>query len=440
VLYYWLQVSVNMESIMIKNSFKTIIILIFVVLVSSGCQLWGSPEPDRTIENVKSDKPRENTDSVPLDTILTAAENINDFALSLYNQISSDSGNIFFSPYSIHIALAMTYAGARTQTEQEMAETLNFTLGQEMTHNSLNALDSRLVSPDSGGGDADFLFRTANSIWGQTGMPFSQLFLDTLAGNYGAGLRLLDFAAQPQSSRLVINDWVAEQTEDKILDLLPSSAVTSDTRMVLTNAVYFKAAWMNQFEKISTAEEPFHLLDNSDISVSMMKQVERMGYAAGSGWTAVELPYEGYSSSMVVIIPDDFPSFEQNLSVDIVSSIIESINFTRVKLSFPKFSFTKELALNDVLSAMGMPTAFSDSADFSGMSAGANLVISDVRHKAFIDVNEEGTEAAAATAVGISLTSMPPPSIPVTVDRPFIFMILDRDTKAILFLGRVVNP
>jgi len=423
-----------------KNSHKTIIIILFVVLVSSGCQLLGAPASENNFEDLKSAIPRENTDIIPLDTILTAAENINDFALALYNQISSESGNILFSPYSIHVALAMTYAGARTQTELEMAETLNFTLGQEMTHNSLNALDSRLVIHDSSGEDADFLFRTANSIWGQTGMPFSQSFLDTLAGNYGAGLRLLDFAAQPQPSRLVINDWVAEQTEDKILDLLPSSAVTSDTIMVLTNAVYFKAAWGNQFEKFATTEEPFHLLDNTDISVSMMKQDERMGYASGSGWRAVELPYEGSTTAMVVVVPDDFAAFEQNLSVDIVSSVIESINYTRVELSFPKFSFTQELALNDVLAAMGMPTAFSDSADFSGMSAGANLAISDVRHKAFIDVNEEGTEAAAATAVGISLTSMPPASIPVVVDHPFIFMIRDKETKAILFFGRVVNP
>jgi serpin B len=423
-----------------KYRYKAMIIVVLILFVGSGCQLWGAPEPDITIENVKSDKPRENTDSVPMDTVLTAAENMNDFALDLYSRIQSIDGNLLFSPYSIQIALAMTYAGAKNQTEIEMAETLTFTLGQDNTHRSLNALDSRIVSDDAVDSKADFLFRTANSIWGQAGMPFSGPFLDTLSGNYGAGLRLLDFSSQPQPSRLAINEWVADQTRDKILDLLPPSAVTSDTRMVLTNAVYFKAAWMNQFEDFMTREKPFHLLNGTTISVPTMNQDERMGYAAGLGWRAVELPYEGYTTSMVVVVPDEFVAFEQNITSDSLAAIIESLQSTQINLSFPKFSFTKELDLNDVLSAMGMPTAFSDSADFSGMSPDANLAISDVRHKAFIDVNEEGTEAAAATAVGISLTSMPPASIPMVVDRPFIFMIRDIETNAILFLGRVVNP
>ncbi|NQT59364.1 MAG: serpin family protein [Bacteroidetes bacterium] len=422
-----------------KYRYKAIIVMILIFIIGSGCQLWGAPEPDDTIEILKSDIPRDNPDSVSLDDILTSSDNVNSFAVSLYNQISNTEGNILFSPYSIHIAMAMTYAGARNQTEQEMAETLLFTLGQEGTHYSLNALDSRLVSVDETD-TGSFLFRTANSIWGQTGMPFSQPFLDILAGNYGAGLRLLDFASQPQPSRLIINDWVAEQTEDKIQDLLPSQAVTSDTRMVLTNAVYFKAAWGNQFEISWTTRKPFYLLNDTEISVSMMNQEEQLGYAAGTGWTAVELPYVGYSSSMVVVVPDDFVSFEQNLTSDTLHAIVESLSYTTVNLTLPRFSFTKELALNDTLAAMGMPTAFSDSADFTGMSVGANLAISDVRHKAFIDVNEEGTEAAAATAVGISLTSLPPASIPVDIDRPFIFFIRDMETGTLLFLGRVVNP
>ena len=422
-----------------KNTSCKIIIVMLAVLVSSGCLLWGAPEPESVIENLKSTMPRGNADNLPLETVLAAADNVNDFALALYNRIQSSDGNLLFSPYSIHIALAMTYAGARTQTEIEMAETLKFTLGQDNTHSSLNALDSRIVNDSEADGDS-FLLETANSIWGEVGMPFSESFLDTLAGNYGAGLRLLDFSSQPQPSRLVINDWVAEQTRDKILDLIPPSAVTSDTRMVLTNAVYFKAAWMNQFEDFRTSEKSFHLLNGTTISVPTMNQDERMGYAAGSGWRAVELIYEGASTSMVVVVPDEFVTFEQNMTSDSLSAIIGSLQSTQVNLSFPRFSFTKELDLKDVLAAMGMPTAFSDSADFSGMSTAADLAISDVRHKAFIDVNEEGTEAAAATAVGMSLTSMPPASIPVTVDRPFIFLIRDIETNAILFLGRVVNP
>ncbi len=431
-----------------KYQFKAIAVLLLIGLAGSGCQLWGAPEADDTIEFLKSDIPRSDADSVSLEDIRTAADNINSFAVSLYNQVSSTEGNLLFSPYSIHIAMAMTYAGARTRTEQEMEETLLFTLGQEGTHRSLNALDLRLVSAEDTkssvkaeeDSDGAFLFRTANSIWGQSGISFSPLFLDTIAGNYGAGLRLLDFASKPDASRLVINDWVEEQTEDKIQDLLPPMSITSETRMVLTNAVYFKAAWGNQFEESSTAEKPFHLLDGSEIPVPMMNQEEPLGYAKEGDWTAVELPYDGYLFSMVIIVPDNFESFEQTMTIEKIQSITDSLSYTTVNLSLPKFSFTRELGLKDILADMGMPTAFSDSADFSGMSVEADLTISDVLHKAFIDVNEEGTEAAAATAVVMTLTSFPTDMVYVNVNRPFIFLIRDVDTGTMLFLGRVVNP
>jgi serpin B len=367
------------------------------------------------------------------------------FALELYHVLRKDHDNLFYSPYSISVALAMTYAGARGETEGQMAEALHYTLAQDRLHAAFNALDQALASRGEGavGKDGEgFRLHVANTTWGQEGYTFLDAYLDVLALNYGAGLRLVDFVSAPEEARVTINDWVSEQTEGKIEDLIPAGAIDALTRLVLTNAIYFNAAWSMPFEEERTKDGSFYLLDGGQVTVPMMKQVESLGYAAGQGYQAVELPYDGHELSMVILVPEEgeFEAFEEALDVERVESILQDLGYTQVALSMPKFEIESSFGLVDALSAMGMPVAFSDKADFSGMTGNRELVISEVVHKAFVSVDEAGTEAAAATAVMMALTAAPAEPVEVTVDRPFLFAIRDIDTGALLFVGRVVDP
>ncbi|MDY6834765.1 MAG: serpin family protein [Chloroflexota bacterium] len=367
------------------------------------------------------------------------------FALDMYQQLSTEEGNLFFSPYSISIALAMTYAGARNETEIQMADTLSFTLPQEDLHPAFNQLDLLLASrgQDSEGQDGEpFRLNIANAIWGQHGFEFQTPFLDTLKQHYGAGLRLLDFISAPDKSRITINDWVSDQTEEKIKDLLQEGTITSDTRLVLTNAIYFNAAWKSQFGEDLTKDAEFTLLDDSNVTIPMMIQTDHFKYFNGDGFEAVELPYDGNEISMLILLPDpgEFAELENSLDANKLVSTIDELQYTNISLNMPKFENECSFGLRDQLSAMGMPIAFSTAADFSGMRTPSDLFISDVIHKAFISVDEAGTEAAAATAVVMELTAIPEPPIEVSIDRPFIYMIQDNETGSILFLGRVLDP
>ncbi len=235
---------------------------------------------------------------------------------------------------------------------------------------------------------------------------------------------------------------MSDQTEDRIKDLIPQGAIDEATRLVLTNAIYFNAAWLNPFQKEATQDGTFYLLDGSEVSVPMMSQIESLGYAEGEGYVAVELPYDSSELSMVILLPDEgeFEAFEGSLDVELADSIINDVEYRQVALTMPKFEFESEFSLAEALSAMGMPIAFSGSADFSGMTGTLELTIADVLHKAFVSVDEAGTEAAAATAVIMELTSMPEEPAQVTVDSPFIFLIRDIQTGSILFVGRIMNP
>ena len=368
------------------------------------------------------------------------------FALDLYRQLREEGGNLFYSPYSISLALAMTYAGARGQTETEMAQVMRFTLPQELLHPAFNALDQELagrkMNPEEGMGSG-FQLNIANSLWGQKDYAFRQEYLDFLAANYGAGMRLVDFSRDFESARLKINDWVSEQTEQKIRDLIPQGALNTRTRLVLANAIYFNAAWARTFDVERTAEQPFTLLDGGEVAVPLMNQTERFRYASGTGWQAVELPYEGHQMSMVVILPERerFAEFEDGLDSRQLNAILDQMSFARVNVYLPKFKTESAFALSKALQAMGMQEAFSMSADFSGMTGKDDLFISEVVHKAFVDVDEEGNEAAAATAVVMELKAMPAMEEPVMmrVDHPFIFLIRDA-TGTVLFMGRVLDP
>jgi len=367
------------------------------------------------------------------------------FAFDLYQALRGEKGNLFYSPYSISLALAMTYAGARSETEQQMANTLHFILPQERLHPAFNSLDQQLASRGEGAKGKDekgFRLNIVNAIWGQEDYEYLAEFLDVLAENYGAGLRLLDFINAPEESRVTINNWVSDRTEGKIKDLIPQGVIDEMTRLILTNAIYFNAAWLNPFSKDMTHDGTFHLLEGSEVTVPMMKQTESFGYAEGKGYQAVELPYDGGQLSMIILLPESgqFDSFEQSLHANYASAILKDLEDKQVTLTMPIFEFESQFSITDTLAAMGMPVAFSDEADFSGMTGNRELTITDVLHKAFVSVDEAGTEAAAATAVVVGLTSAPEQPVQVTVDRPFIFLIRDIETDAILFVGRVMNP
>ncbi|MBN1946010.1 MAG: hypothetical protein JW797_10060 [Bradymonadales bacterium] len=370
------------------------------------------------------------------------------FAFDLYQALRGGDGNLFFSPYSISVALTMTYAGAQGQTESQMASTLHLPLPQDQLHNVANALDielaSRAVARDTTGEAQPFQLNLANALWGQVGYRFLPEFLDTLAVNYGAGLQLVDFAGNTEQARLTINSWVAEQTHDRIVDLLAPGILQTLTRLVLTNAVYFKANWAHQFQESATEEAPFHLLDGTQAMVPTMVETERLGYVRGPNCQVVVLPYVGEQVAMFIVLPDEgrFQEVEAGLNDQVVSGMIESMGIERIRLYLPRFRTEAEFNLTQTLAQMGMPDAMSiDLADFSGMTGERDLYISDVIHKAFVSVDESGTEAAAATAVVMSLRSAAiSPPLEVRVDRPFLFFIRDNPTGTILFLGRVLDP
>jgi serpin B len=382
------------------------------------------------------------------DADLAALANGNStFAFDLYQVLKEGSSeNLFYSPYSISIALAMTFAGARGQTERQMAETMHYFLPQDRLHPAFNRLDQILATRGQGAAGKEegqgFQLNVANAIWGQMGYQFLQPFLDTLARNYGAGLRLVDFVQAAEEARVTINDWIAEQTEGRIKDLIPAGAIDSMTRLVLTNAIYFNAAWQFPFDEARTEDGSFTKIDGSQVTVPMMAAQESFGYAAGEGYQAVDLLYDGGELSMVVLVPSPgtFEQFQAGLDAEQVSDILDGLSRQQVALTLPKFEFESQFALSSVLQSMGMTEAFSPEADFSGMTGKPELFISDVIHKAFVAVDESGTEAAAATAVIMKLSAMPGEAVKVIVDRPFVFLIRDLETGTILFVGRVMDP
>lgn len=366
------------------------------------------------------------------------------FALDLYQALCNEDINLFYSPYSISLALSMTYAGARNETEIQIKNTLHFTLPQERLHPAFNALDLELSSLGQSTNDQDdkeFRLNITNSLWGQKDYSFLTDFLDVIAENYGAGLRLLDFIKNPEQCRLIINDWVSDQTEGKIEDLIPIRGISDITRLVLVNAIYFNAAWKHCFREEYTRNDIFYTLDGTQIIVPMMSMTWDFGYSEGENYQAVELLYYGEETSMVIILPNSghFKEFESSLNINKLTIIIEDLEQRRIQLSLPKFTYTSDsISIKDLLSQMGMPDAFDPwLADLSGIDGTRALFISDVFHKAFISVDEAGTEAAAATAVIVGYGSLPSS---VTINRPFIFFIRDINTNTILFVGRIIDP
>ena len=393
----------------------------------------------------QSNKPRnQNPVSSPGDAAALAEGNTA-FAFDLYHQVSASSTtNLFFSPYSISTALAMAQAGASGETKTQMNAVLHFSLPDARLHPAFNALQLFLASREINSSDSskkDFRLSIANAPWGQAGYKFLPAYLDVLAENYGAGLRLLDFQADPELARQAINDWIAQQTEQKIKDLMPPGMVDSSTRLVITNAIYFNAAWMSFFIEKYTVQASFNNLDGKQPSVALMNQQGYFNYYEGQGYQAIKLPYVGQKISMLVILPGagKYTEVENTLSSEALETIRKGLKSEMVRLGFPKFKLESSFGLSDTLQKMGMADAFDPGkADFSGMDGSRALYISSVVHKAYVNVDEAGTEAAASTAIAMPV-SMPARIVDFKADRPFIFLIQDEQSGTILFAGRVVN-
>lgn len=425
-----------------KGILRWVFIMIVICSLFFSCDYFSNKSTkSEDFDTLKSNLPRETNPQLETGELQELVKGNTQFACDLYRQIRGGKDNIFISPHSISVALAMTYAGARGNTEKQMAEVLHFTLSQERLHNAFNALDLELAKRPQAVEKDGFKLHICNAAWGQKDYSFLQSYLDVLAVNYGSGLQLLDFMSDPEQCRITINNWVAEQTEDRIKDLLPPGSLSALTRLVLTNAIYFKAGWLYPFDEDLTSDAPFFTLDDQEITVSMMGQMGTFGYTAEKGYyQAVEILYKGEEVSMVILLPAPgrFEEFEASLSVVFINNIIERITLQGLDLHMPKFSFKWKDSLVEILSSMGMTDAFIGGvADFSGIDGSYRLSIMDIFHQSFIAVNEAGTEAAAATAVVIGETSLPDS---MTINRPFIFLIRDRITGAILFLGRVLNP
>lgn len=383
--------------------------------------------------------------SHPATTDLAAVvDGNNAFAVALYGQLRNQSGNLIFSPESISTALAMTYAGARGNTASEMAKTLHFTLPSNRLHPAMGALLSDLNAPHEG-----YQLRVADALWAQQGNTFLDDFLQLMKNDYGAGFNPVDFKDATEAARLTINKWVEQKTNDKIMNMLQPGVLTPQTRLVLTNAIYFKGTRQTQFDKAQTRGEDFHVSQANTIKTLLMHREGPFKYFNGGTFQALELPYKSEELSMIVFLPNDvsgLSSLEQSLSASNTQLWLRQLAAVpKVILTVPKFKMTKQFGLKGALGALGMPQAFEENlANFSGMTLRRDFVMSAVVHEAYIDVNEEGTEAAAATAVVISRAMAVAPirvQPPIfRADHPFIFLIRDNRSGGILFMGRVTDP
>jgi serpin B len=361
------------------------------------------------------------------------------FGLELYSKLREKDGNLICSPYSASAALAMTSAGARGETAAEMARVLHLPGDRDQAHPAFGALSRELAAADGAGSR----LAIANSLWGQQGVPWARDFLDLAKSSYGAGLREVDFEHDPETARKTINEWVERQTQDKIKELFAPRTLTSDTRLALVNAVYFKGDWASKFPARMTLEGDFRTA-GGPVKAPMMNQTGKFRLYEDSNVQALELPYRGDRLSMVVVLPrqaDGLAGVEQGLTPGQLDGWLGGLKAVPlVRVALPKFKITSSFDLIPPLEALGMEAPFGPRADFSGMASSEKLFISVVVQKAFVEVNEEGTEAAAATGVALSRSASGPRPVVFNADHPFLFLIRDNQTGTVLFLGRVVNP
>jgi serpin B len=375
---------------------------------------------------LKSDKAYNSSPDIGDDILETLVSGNNEFAFDLYKQlVDTEDGNLFYSPYSISLAFAMLYANPiPDDIRGRMKETLDFYLDDEELHAAFNRLALEFAGRSEENDKNSFTLNVANALWGQEGYEFSQEFLDILAENYDAGLGLLDFFNKPEEARQVINEWVDDETEGKIRELIAEGEIDPRTEFIITSAIYFKAEWFAPFIESQTHAADFTLLDGSTVTVSMMEQQMQFNYEDGSNYQAIELKYKGGDFSMVVLLPDEgeFEEFEAALDAQKIDEIIDGMQNDVVVLSMPKFAYEAAINLSEILGNMGLPVT--------------ELQILNAAHQACISVDELGTEAAAAEWVAVGAV----PSNYFTMDKPFIYLIRDIETDTILFIGRVINP
>ena len=419
----------------VRRWFRTIAATVLVGIVVSGCAGQAAAEA-RSQATRAAGSP---------DDAMQAAAAIDAFGFDFYKSGLTSSGNDVFSPASIVLALSMAQVGARGETASQMDAVLHSALGAG-GGNGINSLSQALAGlsgtvKDPAGKEHQQTLRITNAPFSQQGLQLEGPFLDTLASRYGAGLRLVDFQSDPDGARRLINSWVNDQTEQRIPELLEK--LDPLTRLVLVNAIYLKAPWLEAFAESDTKTAPFTRPDGSQVSVPTMSLSLSEGrYASGSGWQAVELPYLIGPLAMTIVVPDDLVAFEHGLDAALFAQITAGLGAAEVDLTLPRFKVETKSDLSSALAGMGMPLAFDPGrADFSGITAQEQLYIEKVVHQANIAVDEKGTEATAATAVVMALASAAPSqAVTLHVDRPFIFAVRDTNTGAILFLGRVVDP
>lgn len=428
-----------------------IVLLLLATLVSCGNgdddepgeQASPSDEQVEKIEFLSANVERAVADNA---AAASAAEIVTTFGSDLYAELRSTDGNLAISPYSVAVALSMTRVGAADTTASEMDAVLHTDLVEDLDA-AIGSLEAELgqrpgTFPMPEGDPVELELSFGNALWPQRDFDFEADFLDTLARHYGTGVQAVDYVANTEGARDAINGWVSDQTRDRIPELIPSGVLDVDTRLVLTNAVYLNAPWVYPFTDGGTEDAVFNLLDGQTVQTPTMQLSESLSYGRGDGWQAVALPYVNGELAMVVLVPDagQFDSIEAALDAELIADVNTSMSGRQVNLRLPRWEYRVQTDLVEPLQNLGMTSAFTDQADFSNMSP-TPLFISDVLHEVFISVDEKGTEAAAATAVAMSLTAGPAdPPVDLTVDRPFIYWITDQPTGAALFLGRVVNP
>lgn len=422
---------------------RNIIIALVVIAAGAGGFLYfkgqQAPEPSPITDDTASTTPTTIGTSTPNVSAVVAANN--QFAFELYRALRSDAGNIFFSPYSISVALAMAYEGARAGTANEMQKVFHFPTDAGVRRASYLALANYTNTPN-----AHYKLSIANSLWVDKSYPLLSGYTSTVEQYYGGKATMVDFRGAAEAARRTINKWVADNTSGKIPNLFPQNSLNSNTRLVLANAVYFKGTWVKQFERSKTTNESFTVNATRSVTVPMMQRTDKdavFKYTEMSGMQILELPYEGDRLAMYVLLPKTAPlsALESSITLSNLNTWRKALKAQRVNVFLPKFTVNAKYAMNDTLSALGMPMAFAPNADFSGMDGTKMLSIQSVVHQAFAAVDEEGTEAAAATGVSIGITSAPdnpPPTF--RADHPFVFVIQDMTNGNILFMGRMSNP
>jgi serpin B len=412
-------------------------VVLSVSVIVSGCATSSTrSRPAQT----PSSRPRSvNLAGSDLDSLVAGNA---EFAFDLYRELRTENGNLLFSPHSLSAALAMAYAGARGETETQMADVLHFTLPKERVHDAFYVLDAKLVQRAEPGRalyDAGFELHVANSLWAQVGLPLRPEYVAILSESYGTEAYEVDFARRTEAARVAINTWVEQETRGRIPDIVPRGLLTPQDVLALINAIYFEAPWQHKFKDENTRDGKFKLLDGRSVEVPMMSHRAPFRYGNFRGVEAIELPYDGEETAMVILMPErgKFRSFEESLDTSTLESILDSMGDADVHLRMPRFRYDSTFILNKVLSRMGMSAAFAG-ADFSGIWEGRSYPMAFVIHKADIDVNEQGTVAAAGTVIGFRGAS--PAYVEMNIDHPFAFCIRDLKTGAILFLGRVLDP